>query len=144
MVSRVLVSNHRSGNLDRGPGRLNLQSFSPDKYMHLIKFAPEPSLRREASSGGDHLSAGLVERSGSAGRSSKPSKVRVSSQHENSHELAQAIAQVSNTLKRFWLIAEHWSVEQRWTLLFTHVFRHWLGGKWLEMLPPEAESLLSG
>jgi hypothetical protein len=28
--------------LDRGPGRLNLQSFSPDKYIHLIKFTPEP------------------------------------------------------------------------------------------------------
>ena len=34
--------NHRSGNLDRSPGRLNLQSLSPDKYIHLIKFAPEP------------------------------------------------------------------------------------------------------
>src|SRR5580693_1203665 len=37
------TSNDRSGNLDRGPGRLNLQSFSPDKYIHLIKFAPEPA-----------------------------------------------------------------------------------------------------
>src|SRR6202047_3041949 len=36
------TSNHRSGNLGRGPGRLNLQSLSPDKYIHLIKFAPEP------------------------------------------------------------------------------------------------------
>src|ERR1700726_2568951 len=40
------TSNHRSGNLDRGPGRLNLQSLSPDKYIHLIKFAPEPSRLR--------------------------------------------------------------------------------------------------
>jgi hypothetical protein len=71
-------------------------------------------------------------------------KIRVSLQHENSQELAQAIAQVSNTLQRFWLIAEHWSVQQRWNLLLTHIFRHWLGGKWLGMLPPEAESLLSG
>jgi hypothetical protein len=71
-------------------------------------------------------------------------KIRVSLQHENSQELAQAIAQVSNTLQRFWLIAEHWSVRQRWNLLLTHIFRHWLGGKWLGMLPPEAESLLSG
>jgi hypothetical protein len=30
-----------------------------------------------------------------------------------------------------------------WTLLLTHIFRHWLGGKWSGMLPPEAESLLS-
>jgi hypothetical protein len=35
-------------------------------------------------------------------------------------------------------------IRQRWTLLLTHIFRHWLGGKWLGMLPPEAESLLSG
>jgi len=35
-------SNHRSCNLDRGPGRSNLQSLSPDKNIHLIKFAPEP------------------------------------------------------------------------------------------------------
>ena len=71
-------------------------------------------------------------------------KVRVSLQHENSQELAQAIAHVSNTLQRFWLIAEHWSVQQRWNLLLTHIFRYWLGGKWLGMLPPKAESLLSG
>jgi hypothetical protein len=31
----------------------------------------------------------------------------------------------------FYLIAEQWSIEQRWTLLLTHVFRYWLGGKWL-------------
>ncbi len=71
-------------------------------------------------------------------------KVRVSLQHENSQELAQAIAHVSNTLQRFWLIAEQWSVQQRWNLLLTHIFRHWLGGKWVGMLPPEAQSLLSG
>src|SRR5271165_4778964 len=40
------TSNHRSGNLDCGAGRLNLQSLSPDKYIHLIKFAPEPLTRR--------------------------------------------------------------------------------------------------
>jgi hypothetical protein len=54
-------------------------------------------------------------------------KVRVSLQHENSEALAEAIAHVSNTLQRFWLIAEQWSVQQRWTLLLTHIFRHWLG-----------------
>jgi hypothetical protein len=53
-------------------------------------------------------------------------KVRVSLQHENSQELAQAIAHVSNTLQRFWFIAEQWSVQQRWTLLLSHIFRHWL------------------
>src|SRR3984893_15136943 len=43
------TSNHRSGDLDSGPGRLNLQSLSPDKYIHFIKFAPEPRLRLHRS-----------------------------------------------------------------------------------------------
>ena len=29
-------------------------------------------------------------------------------------------------------------------LLLTHIFRHWLGGKWLGQLPSAAEPLLSG
>lgn len=53
-------------------------------------------------------------------------------------------SQVSNTLARFQSIAEQWTVEQRCTLLLTHIFRRWPGGKWLAPLPPEAELLLSG
>jgi hypothetical protein len=119
---------------DGQSGRTDVQLVAPVR----------PSLRREASSGGDHQSASLVERSGRLAVHQNQRKVRVSLQHENSQELAQAIAHVSNTLQRFWPIAEHRSVEQRWSLLLTHIFRHWLGGKWLGMLPPEAESLLSG
>lgn len=70
--------------------------------------------------------------------------VKVSLQHENSAQLTQAIAIVSNTLRHFYAIAERWSIEQRWTLLLTHIFRHWLGGKWLGTLPAEANLLLSG
>ena len=70
--------------------------------------------------------------------------VKVSLQHENSAQLTQAIAIVSNTLRRFYSIAERWSIDQRWTLLLTHIFRHWLGGKWLGTLPAEANLLLSG
>ena len=33
---------------------------------------------------------------------------------------------------------ERWSIQQRWTLLLTHIFRHWLGGKWLGALPDGA------
>ena len=44
----------------------------------------------------------------------------------------------------FHSIAEQWTREQRWTLLLTHIFRRWLGGKWLGHLPPEAEPPLSG
>jgi hypothetical protein len=51
---------------------------------------------------------------------------------------------VSNTLRGFYAIAERGSVEQRWTLLLTHIFRHWLGGKWLATFPAEANLLLSG
>jgi hypothetical protein len=57
--------------------------------------------------------------------------VKVSLQHEKSDLIAQAIA-------------ERWSTEQRWTLLLTYILRHWLGGKWLGQLPPEAAHLLSG
>jgi hypothetical protein len=70
--------------------------------------------------------------------------VKVSLQHEKSDLIAQAIAHVSNTLARVNAIAERWTIEQRWTLLLTYILRHWLGGKWLGRLPPEAAHLLSG
>ena len=70
--------------------------------------------------------------------------VKVSLQHENRALLVQSIAQVSNTLRRFHTIAEQWTIDQRWALLLTHIFRHWLGGKWLGTLPDEAALLLSG
>jgi len=70
--------------------------------------------------------------------------VRVSLQHENREQLVAAITIVSNTLHRFAAIAEQWTQRERWSLLLTHIFRHWLGGKWLGTLPPEAELLLSG
>ena len=88
--------------------------------------------------------AGLVEWGGSAGRSSKPTQSQSQLAARKQSGARTGYPQVSNTLQRFWLIAEHWSVQQRWNLLLTHIFRHWLGGKWLGMLPPEAESLLSG
>ena len=77
-------------------------------------------------------------------RHSGQSTVKVSLQHENRAALVQSIAQVSNTLGRFHASAERWTIEQRWTLLLTHLFRHWLGGKWLGHLPDEAAPLLSG
>ena len=70
--------------------------------------------------------------------------IKVSLQHENSALLTQAISMVSNTLHRFWSIAERWTPQQRWNLLLTYIFRHWLGGRWLGELPPEAGLLLSG
>lgn len=70
--------------------------------------------------------------------------VKVSVRHKKSGSTTAAITQVSNTLSRIQTIAEHGSIEQRWTLLLSYIFRRWLGGKWLGQLPPEAESLLSG
>jgi len=70
--------------------------------------------------------------------------VKVSLQHEKAGLIGEAIRMVSNTLARVNAIAERWTVEQRWTLLLTHILRHWLGGKWLGELPPGAERLLSG
>jgi hypothetical protein len=80
----------------------------------------------------------------SCGNYQRRIQVKVSLQHEKSGLLVTAITQVSNTLRRFWAKAERWIQPQRWTLLLTHIFRHWFGGKWLAELPPEAEPLLSG
>ena len=68
----------------------------------------------------------------------------MSLQHENSDAIVKAITLVSNTLHRLNAIAERWTIEQRWTLLLTHIFRRWLGGKWLGELPPQAALFLSG
>jgi len=70
--------------------------------------------------------------------------VKVSVRHEKSDLITAAITQVSNTSSRIQAIAELWSIEQRWTLLLSYIFRRWLGEKWLGKLPPWAEALLSG
>jgi hypothetical protein len=70
--------------------------------------------------------------------------VKVSVRHEKSDLITAAITQVSNTLSRIQAIAEQWTIEQRWTLLLSYIFRRWLGGKWLGQLPSGAEALLSG
>jgi hypothetical protein len=70
--------------------------------------------------------------------------VKISVQHEKSDLITAAITQISNTLTRIHTIAEHWTDQQRWTLLLSHIFRRWLGGKWLGQLPPDAVTILSG
>ena len=78
-------------------------------------------------------------------RSGRPQRtVKVSLQHEKGDLIAESITAVSNTLQRLNAIAERWTVEQRWTLPLTHIFRRWLGGKWLGELPPQAAQFLSG
>jgi len=72
------------------------------------------------------------------------STVKVSLQHEKRELIVQAIARVSNTLRRITSITEQWTQTQRWTLLLTYIFRHWLGGKRLGQLPDDADLILSG
>jgi len=51
---------------------------------------------------------------------------------------------VKPLIQQIMSIAEQWTIQQRWSLLLTRLLRPWLGGKWLDGLPEEAEILLSG
>ncbi len=70
--------------------------------------------------------------------------VKVSVLHEKGDLIAHAVTLISNELHHIRAITERWDVEQRWTLLLTRLLRRWLGGKWLDGLPPEAHLLVSG
>ena len=107
---------------------------------HLYARLYDGAHHREAITSRPALLHGVARLTRSGGQRT----VKVSIQHEKSDLITAAITQVSNTLVRFQAIAEQWTIEQRWTLLLTHIFRHWLGGKWLGQLPSEAEPLLSG
>ena len=109
-------------------------------WWHLYARLHDAAHHREAITSRPALLAGVARLIRHGGQST----VKVSLQHEKREELVPAIISVSNTLQRFHAIAERWSVEQRWTLLLTHIFRHWLGGKWLGHLPEGAALLLSG
>jgi len=103
-----------------------------DNWWHLYARLCDGEHHREAITSRPALLHGvgrLIAHSG-------PRTVKVSLQHEKSGLIAQAITAVSNTLQRFNAIAERWTIDQRWTLLLTHIFRRWLGGKWLGELPP--------
>ena len=111
-----------------------------DNGWHLDARLDDGAHHREAITSRPALLHGVARLTRSGGQRT----VKVSVQHEKGELLTAAITQVSHTLRRFHAIAEQWTVEARWTLLLTHIFRHWLGGKWLGQLPPEAEPLLSG
>ncbi|RYD29900.1 MAG: transposase [Verrucomicrobiaceae bacterium] len=95
---------------------------------------------REAIRSRPMLMSGVGRRVQSGGQRT----VKVSIPHGKGDVIAKAIAAISNELCHIRAITERWSVQQRWTLLLTRLLRHWLGGKWLPGLPPEAEPLLSG
>lgn len=109
-------------------------------WWHLYARLHDGAHHREAITSRPALLGGVARLTRHSGQST----VKVSLQHENRASLVQSIAHVSNTLGRFHAIAERWTIEQRWALLLTHIFRHWLGGKWLGSLPAEAKPLLSG
>ena len=109
-------------------------------WWHLYVRLHDGAHHREAITSRPALLGGVARLTRHGGQRT----VKVSLQHENRAVLVQSIAHVSNTLRRFHASAERWTIEQRWALLLTHIFRHWLGGKWLGRLPPAAEPLLSG
>lgn len=104
-------------------------------WWHLYARLHDGAHHREAITSRPALLGGVAR----LARHSGQSTVKVSLQHENRTELMQSITHVSNTLHRFHAITEQWTVNQRWALLLTHIFRHWLGH-----LPAEAGHLLSG
>jgi len=109
-------------------------------WWHLYARLYDGAHHREAITSRPALLHGVARLTRSGGQRT----VKVSVQHEKGDLITAAITQVSNTLARFQAIAEQWTIEARWTLLLTPIFRHWLGGKWLGPLPPQAEPLLSG
>lgn len=109
-------------------------------WWHLYARLHDGAHHREAITSRPALLGGVARLIRHSGQST----VKVSLQHENREALMQSITHVSNTLRRFRANTEQWTIDQRWALLLTHIFRHWLGGKWLGPLPAEAALLLSG
>lgn len=109
-------------------------------WWHLYARLHDGAHHREAITSRPALLGGVARMTRHSGQRT----IKVSLQHANRDALVQSISNVSNTLGRFHSITEQWTIEQRWILLLTHIFRHWLGGKWLGSLPDEAEPLLSG
>jgi hypothetical protein len=109
-------------------------------WWHLYVRLHEGAHHREAITSRPALLGGVARLIRHGGQRT----VKVCLQHENRAALMSSIAHVSNTLKRFHASTERWTIEQRWVLLLTHIFRHWLGGKWLGHLPDAAAPLLSG
>jgi hypothetical protein len=109
-------------------------------WWHLYVRLYDAEHHREAITSRPALLGGVARLTRHSGQST----IKVSLQHEKRDLLVAAITQVSSTLQRFHAIAQQWPQPQRWTLLLTHIFRHWLGGKRLAELPPDADLLLSG
>jgi hypothetical protein len=108
-------------------------------WWHLYARMHDGAHHREAITSRPALLGGVGRLTQHGGKST----VKVSLLHENREAIVHSIAHVSNTLDRFHAITERWTIKQRWALLLTHIFRHWLGGKWLGQLPNDAHLILS-
>lgn len=95
---------------------------------------------REAIRTRPMLMAGVARQIQSGGRRT----IRVSSLYEKSGIIAQAVTAISQELQHIRAISEQWNHQQKWSVILTRVLRRWLGGKWLDGLPPDAYLLLSG
>lgn len=95
---------------------------------------------REAITSRPALMRGVARQVQSGGQRT----VKISVVHEKGEAIVQAVGLVSNQLHQFTLIAERWTITQRWSYLLTRLLRPWLGGKWLSDVPAEAAPLLSG
>jgi hypothetical protein len=109
-------------------------------WWHLYVRLYDAEHHREAITSRPALMGGVARLTRHGGQST----IKVSLQHDKRDLIVQAIAQVSNTLRRVSAITERWTQPERWTLLLTLIFRHWLGGKRLADFPPDAELFLAG
>lgn len=124
-----------------GPTRLmaNFVALVYNWWHLYVRFYDEEH-HREAIRSRPALMEGVARQVHSGGQRT----VKVSILHEKGGIIARAVTLISNELQSIRAITERWSPAQRWTLLLTRVLRHYLGGKWLEGLPPDAKPLLSG
>jgi hypothetical protein len=109
-------------------------------WWHLYARMHDGDHHREAITSRPALLNGVARLTQHSGQKT----IKVNLQHENRADIQQSILAISNTLQRLNAITEQWTVNQRWTLLLTYIFRRWLGGKWLGELPPQAALFLSG
>jgi hypothetical protein len=117
----------------------NMVALIYDRWM-LYGRMFEGEHHREAVTSRSSLLEGVAMMTKSGGRRT----LKVSLQHEKIGQIEKLILNISRTLQRFSAITKGWEHEQRWACLLTHIFRRWLGRKWLGQVPAQAEGLLSG
>lgn len=109
-------------------------------WWHLYVRLLESNHHREALTSRPTFMAGVGQQTSHAGQHT----IKIALVHEKSSEIAKTITIVSNYLRTMRSFTEQWTHEERWATLLTHIWRYWLGGKWLSGVPPSAQALLSG